>query len=278
MPEPGKKISWCFILILAALAVTGLVIGRCSMDNIIFQPPRRAELPSGPGFTMLKTVSGVEIAALFLPVKNSSYWILYSHGNGEDLYDLHPYLTRLYNQYGYSAAFYDYEGYGRSDGRPGEAEVYRDIETVYKYMTGKMNLSPGKIIVLGRSVGSGPACYLAEKYPVAGLILESPFTSALSVVTSLPLPGDRFPNLDRIKKLKAPLLVIHGKKDRVIPFAHGRKLFNAAKGRKMFYEVPEAGHNNLLETAGEEYWDQLKKFTFQLERQMPKDAKYETRN
>lgn len=78
--------------------------------------------------------------------------------------------------------------------------------------------------MIGFSVGSGPACYLAEKYPVGALVLEAPFASAFQVVLPFGgLPGDRFPNAERVRNIKVPLLVIHGRKDRVIPVRNGKK-------------------------------------------------------
>lgn len=103
-------------------------------------------------------------------------------------------LLAEYQRHGYSAAGYDYEGYGASAGKPSSAAACRDIEAVYHYLTGEKGISPAEIVVIGFSVGSGPACYLAEKYPVGALVLEAPFASAFQVVLPFGgLPGDRFP-------------------------------------------------------------------------------------
>ena len=98
--------------------------------------------------------------------------------------------------------------------------MYDDIETVYLYITENLSIDPESIILFGRSIGSGPTCYLAEKYPVAGVILHSPLASILRVVVNIrwTLPFDYFPNVDRVAKMECPVFVIHGTRDEIIPF------------------------------------------------------------
>lgn len=118
---------------------------------------------------------------------------------------------------------YEYTGFGESNGRlPGEQSLYDDIETVYLYLTENLNISPDNIILYGRSIGSGPTSYLAEKYPVAGAILHSGLSSALRVVFNLrwTLPFDKFPNIDRMANINCPVYIIHGKRDEIVPFYH----------------------------------------------------------
>nr|WP_313890014.1 MULTISPECIES: alpha/beta hydrolase [Nostoc] len=116
--------------------------------------------------------------------------------------------------------------------------------------------------LLGRSVGGGSAVNLAMQKPVAGLIIESSFISAFQVIVPFRiLPFDKFPNLENIKKVKCPILVIHGKADEIIPFAHGEKLFNAAISPKLSLWVEEANHNDLFWVAEEKYQKTLQEFT-----------------
>jgi hypothetical protein len=103
--------------------------------------------------------------------------------------------------------------------------------------------------------------YLASRKKVAGLILESPFITAFRVVTTIPLmPFDKFRNIDRIKTVNCPVLVIHGKADKIIPFWHGEKLFEAANEPKFKLWVDGAGHNDLVMVADNSYWDAIKHF------------------
>ena len=157
---------------------------------------------------------------------------------------------------------YDYEGYGTSEGSPSEKNAYKDADAAYEYLVGQLKVSPDKIIIHGRSVGGGLATYLASREKVAGLILESSFVTAFRTLTQIPLlPFDKFRNIDRIKNIKCPVLVIHGKADKIIPFWHGEKLFEAANEPKLKFWVDDAGHNDLVMMAGNSYWDTIKHFT-----------------
>ena len=162
---------------------------------------------------------------------------------------------------GFSIFAYDYHGYGTSEGKPSERNTYLDIDAAYEYLTDKLVISSRRIILHGRSLGGGPSADLASRKTVAGLVLESTFTTALQVM----LPNsyssnDKFRNIEKISKVKCPVLVIHGKSDEVIPFECGEKLFEAANDPKRFLWVENAGHNNLTQTAGDLYSEMLREF------------------
>jgi fermentation-respiration switch protein FrsA (DUF1100 family) len=129
-----------------------------------------------------------------------------------------------------------------------------------------LGFRPDRIIIFGRSVGSGPAVYLASRKPAAALILQSPFVSAFRVVTHIPLlPFDRFPNYKRIGHVRCPVLVIHGSADNVIPFWHGQKIYDLAHEPKDHLWVQGADHNDLDAVAGESYGQALQKFVVSLD-------------
>lgn len=202
----------------------------------------------------------IQLSAVYLPNPASQYTIVYIHGNAEDLGDIQPVLESL-QKIGFSVFAYDYRGYGTSQGKPSERHAYRDIEVVYNYLIQQLGVPARRIIAFGRSVGGGSAVDLAARQPLAGLILESSFTSAFGVILPFPiLPFDKFPNLDKIKKVKCPVLIMHGKADEVIPFQHGQKLFAAANEPKLSLWVDEATHNDLMWVAGEQYAATLRKF------------------
>ncbi|MHC5162858.1 MAG: alpha/beta hydrolase, partial [Planctomycetota bacterium] len=138
--------------------------------------------------------------------------------------------------------------------------TYKDIVAAYRYLVENLNTDPNTIIVHGRSVGSGPSCFLASQKPVGGLILESAFTSVHRVAIGMSLPFDPYNNLMRIQSIDCPLLIIHGKRDSVIPFWHGQTLYEIANKPKMNYWVETAGHNDLLYRAGNYYWKTLDRF------------------
>lgn len=203
---------------------------------------------------------GVAITAVHLGNPLASYTILHSHGNGEDMGDMRA-IYELIRQAGFNVMAYDYHGYGTSAGRPSETAAYADIDAAYDYLTGTLGLPPDRIILLGRSIGSGPAVDLATRRPVAGLVVESGFVSAFRVATRVPvLPWDKFKNLAKIGNVPCPVLVIHGTDDWVIPAWHGRKLYDAAPGRKQCLWVQGAGHNDLPGVAGDRYAQSLREF------------------
>lgn len=219
----------------------------------------------------LTTADQIQLSAVYLPNPASTYTILYTHGNAEDLGDIQPVLQQLRNT-GFSVFAYDYRGYGTSQGTPSERNAYRDIDTAYNYLIQQLGVSPQRIIAYGRSVGAGSAVDLASRKPLAGLIMESAFTTAFRVIVPFPiLPFEKFRNLDKIKKVNCPVLVMHGKADEVIPFSHGQKLFAAAREPKRYLWVDEAGHNDFMWVASEQYAKTLREFA-QLIQQSPPDT------
>lgn len=194
-----------------------------------------------------------KISALYLPNSTAKYTILYSHGNAEDLGDIRPILESLKSS-GYSVFAYDYRGYGTSEGKPSERNTYQDINAAYNYLTQELKISPNNIIVYGRSVGGGVAVDLASRQPVGGLVMESAFITAFRVVTKIPLfPFDKFRNIDKIKRVQCPVLVLHGTADEIIPLWHGQELFAAVNQPKQSFWIEAAGHNDLIFVAGSRY-------------------------
>jgi len=202
---------------------------------------------------MLNSNNNNQIAAVYLPKLGSNYTILHSHGNAEDLGDI-LFILRKIQGLGFNVFAYDYQGYGQSGGRASETNAYADINTAYNYLTQNLQIPAKQILVYGRSIGSGPSVDLASRQPVGGLILESPFLSISRFLANFNIfPFDKFPNLAKIKQVRSPLLVMHGRKDQVIPFAQGEELYNAANPPKQNLWVDNAGHNDLIDEAGEKY-------------------------
>ena len=228
-------------------------------DSMIFHPPKCSYTTSRHLIT-IPTVERQQIAALYWPAEANNYVVLLSHGNAEDIGQLRGHI-QCFNIEGFGILAYDYRGYGLSQGKPTERNAYEDVEAAYQYLTAEQKIDPSKIIVHGRSVGCGPSVWLAEQYPVGGLILESPFVSAFRVVTRWPiLPFDKFNNLARIKNVHCPLLVIHGQQDQIVRFWHGQTIYDGANQPKMHYWVEGAGHNDLIYRAGKDYWKRLNDF------------------
>lgn len=229
------------------------MFGCFCVDNLVFQPPPSIKRPGAPGFLQLPTPAGESVAAIHLPPKPGRPTLLYSHGNAEDLGGVMPLLEPWHEQ-GFGILAYDYPGYGQSTGKPTEASCERSIEAAWNHLTGPLGVASSSIILVGRSVGSGPAVWLCTRQQPAGLVLISPIMSVYRVRLPAPIfPGDRFPNLERMPDVSCPLLVVHGDSDRVVPAKHGRRLHQAHPGPdKNILLIPGAGHNNLFRLAGDE--------------------------
>ncbi|MEM1168185.1 MAG: alpha/beta hydrolase [Cyanobacteria bacterium P01_H01_bin.35] len=234
-------------------------------DRLIFLP-RPSSYQENEDFVKLESSDRVQITGIYLPLPKAKYTILYSHGNAEDLGRILPRLRDL-RDIGFNVFSYDYQGYGTSQGQPSVEGAYEDINAAYEYLTQKLGIPANQIIVYGRSVGGGPSVDLASRQPVAGLVIESSFTTAFRVVTRIPIyPFDKFPSIDKIKNVNCPVLVMHGNADLVIPFSQGQQLFATANQPKLSLWVDGAGHNNLLEVAGEEYVKVMGEFVKLIER------------
>ena len=228
-------------------------------DRMIFLPPPPGYRDS-PEIIKVPTEDGGRIAAIYLANPSAAHTLLFSHGNAEDLGSVAQVLPGL-SHLGFSVFAYDYRGYGLSDGTPSERGVYADIDGAYDYLTRQLQVPPQRIIAYGRSLGAGAAVDLAARRPVGGLILESPFLSAFRVMTRVPLfPFDRFRNADKIGRVRCPLLVMHGEEDEIVPFWHGRQLFDKAAGPKVMVAIPGAHHNDFMWVAGSRYGRALRDF------------------
>ncbi|MFZ3207887.1 MAG: alpha/beta hydrolase [Geobacteraceae bacterium] len=248
-------------LVLAVLVIYGvyLLLALLFSDRLIFQPPP-TRYRDNAATIKLKTSDGACISALFLANHEAAYTILYSHGNAEDLGGIGDSLHKL-RELGYAVFAYDYHGYGTSQGRPSEQHAYNDIAAAYDYLTRELRIPAERIIAYGYSVGSGPAVELALHRPLAGLILEGAFTTAFRVATRIPiLPFDRFRNIDKIRKVRIPVLVIHGTDDRIIPLWHGERIFAASNDPKQMLRVEGANHVDLHDIAGKRYDNALSEF------------------
>lgn len=258
-----RMLSIAVLVALGWLALTAFA--WLVADRMIFMPPSPTYDAATLPIVHVTTEDGARIATLHLPNDAARFTILYSHGNAEDLGWTLPTLEHL-RDLGFAVVAYDYRGYGASTGGPPTtAGASRDIAAVYAWLARELGVPPGNIILYGRSLGSGPATELAAREPVAGLILESAFTSTYVVLTRVAvLPFDRFPNIRHIRDVAAPVLLIHGTRDEVIPYSHGRRLHEAAPGPRSALWVEGARHNDVALVAGTRYDEALRAFAASL--------------
>jgi len=251
-----KRLVKSIVFIYLSLAVIGCTIS----DNMIFYPPV-TKYSFQPEMVMIETSSGEKICAYYFVNPDAEFTLLYSHGNAEDIGQNRFVFERFVNQ-GFSILAYDYRGYGLSEGRPSEKNAYEDADAAYAYLTEQAGVPANRIIPFGRSLGGSLAVGIAAEKPVAGLILQSAFTSAYRVITRVPIfPFDKFKNLDKIDKINCPILIIHGAEDSIVNPWHGRTLYKAAKQPKSFLLVERAGHNDdIAAIAQNQYWQKIRNF------------------
>ncbi len=198
------------------------------------------------------------------PARTPAPILIYFGGNAEEV----SWLASTAGRYaGWSLLLLNYRGYGASEGKPGEAALFADALQIYDYAAGRAR--GGRVAVMGRSLGSGVAVYLAAERPVAGVILVSPYDSVESVAKGiypyLPISlmlKHRFDSLARVPGIHAPLLCLVASDDRVIPRPHSERLYAAWGGPRQWREIGPADHDSL---AGEPaYWNAIASFLAKL--------------
>ena len=240
-----KRLIRSMVLVPICVVLGLLIIAVFFADKAIFRP-QRSSYKDTAEVIKLKTRSSEQISAKYYEIAAAPYTLIFSHGNAEDIGMIEPFAWRL-RDLGLNVLIYDYPGYGTSSGSPSEENAYAAIDAAYDYLQTEKDVDPKRIILHGRSLGGAVAADLASRRPVAGLILESTFTTAFRVVTRYPiLPFDKFENIKKIEKITCRVLVIHGTNDWTIPVYHGHRLFESANGAKQALWVEGAGHNNLV--------------------------------
>ena len=262
--------------LLGLLALASVMAGcRESMEaRFIYYPSRAlAADPAsvGLGFrdVTFAAADGVQLHG-WLIAGRAPTTLLYSHGNGGNIGDRVRIARLLVDQLGVGVFMYDYRGYGRSQGAPSEAGLVSDAVAARAALL-REGVAAEHVVYLGRSLGAAVTVDLALAHPPRGVVLEAPFASVRAMANSV-LPGvgylfrTRWDSLAKIRALKAPLLVIHGEGDEVVPFAQGRALFEAAPAPKTFVTLRGSRHYE-LEAAWSDYWTAWRTFLASLDLQ-----------
>jgi len=201
--------------------------------------------------------------------KENSFSILFSHGNRSDIGTMYPILVDMATQLKVDIYAYDYSGYGESEGRPSESEIYDDIETVIEFMLSKCNLKKENIILFGISLGSAPTIKIASniKYKdIRAVMLLSPIASGMQTAHHQLKASkedlkeiDFFSNISLISEVSCPIFIVHGVKDKIIPVSQVEKMAKSIK--KLFSWFPSQGdHNNILFTYRRKFYNKCKLF------------------
>jgi len=243
-------------------------------ERITFPAPRAA-LPDpvkavGYGERVALTMhDGTKVRGWFLPPRRRpsapSAALLWFYGNGETIGAIWP-TVRDFRPPNAWLLVLDYPGYGASEGHAGEAAVYEAADLAYQELLQRPEVDRHRIYVYGRSLGSAVATHTAVTHDVAGLILESPFTSARGmaarhyrIVPSF-LVRLGLDNLENIKRIRCPILIFHGTADKLVPIEMGRAVAAAAAGPVEFVMIEGAGHNDTYDVGGNAYKEKLAAF------------------
>ncbi len=192
--------------------------------------------------------------------------VLLCHGNAENCAEAASYNGEFLRATLNADVFvFDYRGYGKSEGTPSEAGLLDDAEQALKWICQKTNKQPDEIVIVGHSIGGGPACYLAARFGCKALVLQRTFKSLADTAQyNYPLfpvrylMKNQFPSKERIKAYSGPVFQSHGSADKLIPLEHAKELFaNASSSQKKFYEIAGMGHYDGWPA---EYWVQLREF------------------
>ncbi len=246
--------------LIAVLAYTGVMLAMYLLQRSLqYFPQDKGLSPEAIGLSgvtvhRLATPDGERIVTWYVAAKAGRPTILYFHGNAGEIGD-RPNRFRYYAERGFGLLYVSYRGYGGSTGRITERGLVTDAVTAYDWLIAQ-GVAHAQIALVGESLGTGVAVQLAAQKPVGAVALEAPYTSTADIAASiywwLPvrlLMKDQFRSTDHISAVTAPLLIIHGAADTIVPARYGKALFAAANEPKELAIIEGFGHDVLFEEA-----------------------------
>lgn len=224
----------------------------------------------------LQTADGVRLHGWYLPAPDARGTLLFLHGNAGNISHRLDSL-RIFHDLGLAVLIIDYRGYGQSEGRPSEAGLQEDALAAWRHLVETRQVPPERIVLFGRSLGASLAAWLAAHRPSAGVILESAFISVPELAAELYpwLPARRLARLrhdtlEAVARAGAPVLVAHSPDDEIIPYRHGRALYEAAPSARQFLTL-RGDHNSGFLLTGADYVQGLASF---LDDVLPRSPRY----
>ncbi|MGH8762277.1 MAG: alpha/beta hydrolase [Nitrosospira sp.] len=245
------------LTIMAAIAYFASVLMIFfSQSSLIYYPETGRNLVSTPDYVGLgyesveiTTTDGETLHGWFVPAPAANGTVLFFHGNAGNISHRMEYLL-MFHRLGYNTFIFDYRGYGQSSGSPSEAGTYLDAQAAWRYLTDAKSIPPARIVLFGESLGGAVAAWLAMSEQPGILVLASVFTSvpdmAAKIYPFLPvrfLSRFDYNTIEYLQSVACPVFVAHSPQDEIVPFAHGRALYEAAPGPKQFLEL-QGGHNS----------------------------------
>jgi fermentation-respiration switch protein FrsA (DUF1100 family) len=262
--------------LLAALAlVAGILLAILALfwftqERLLYFPSRMitgSPADAGLPYDEVSIVSAdsIRLHGWFVPAPSARLTVLFCHGNGGNVSILTG-TAAVFHRLGCNILLFDYRGYGRSEGTPGEEGTYADALAAWEHLTVTRGIPGDQVVVVGRSLGGAVAAWLAGRVQPAGLVLEAAFTSVPDMAAELypwlptsVLTRFRYDTRAAVAGVRAPLLVVHPRNDDVVPFSHGLALYHAANDPKRFIEL-EGGHNDAFGWTQERYITGLGRF------------------
>jgi pimeloyl-ACP methyl ester carboxylesterase len=242
------------------------------VDSVVFQPSRGIDLRLSDlgveGEEVALDSEGVTLHAFYLPStppRQNPRAILFLHGNAGNASHRLPNAAELAGR-GADVLLIDYRGYGLSEGTPSESGTYADARAGLAHLIEERGIPEERIVLFGRSLGGAVAVDLARDRNLAGVILESTFTSIADVARGMMGPPAAylargvFDSASKIDRIRVPLLFFHGDRDGVIDYALGRRLFELAPEPKRFETLAGAGHNDTVQVGGRPYFERIAQF------------------
>jgi hypothetical protein len=250
-----------YVVVMAAVLVLIWMMQR----RFIYFPTSSVPSPSEIGLTdvepvTFETIDGLTLSGWFFAASGPSprVTVLVLNGNAGNRAHRGP-LAAALQRHGLQVLLADYRGYGGNPGTPSKNGLAADARAARAYLAGRPDVDPSRLVYFGESLGTAVAVDLAVEHPPAALVLRSPFTSMTDVgrhhYPFLPvrlLLRDRFAAIDKIQQIRAPLLVIAGGHDRIVPVENSRRLYDAAVAPKTLLVLPDADHNDYELLAGDE--------------------------
>jgi uncharacterized protein len=251
---------------------SALIVAIRTQQRRLIYFPTRDPVPSAAAYfpggrdVVLETDDGKRLGAWYLPTGKSGPAVVVFNGNGGDRSGRAMLAVGL-QRLGMSVLLFDYRGYGGNDGTPSENGLAADARAAQAWLAVQPEVDPDRIVYFGESLGAAVAIGLSLERPPAALVLRSPFTS-LAEVGKVHYPWlpvgwfllDRFPSIDRIGSVTAPVMVVAGDRDDVVPESLSKKLYDAAPDPKRYLLVPGTGHNDLVLAGGDRVMEEVGRF------------------
>ena len=261
---------WSVIPVFVGSYIGLVTILMVFQSHFIYFPEREitvtpAEIGLSYEAVCFEAADGVKLSGWFVPAERSRGVILFCHGNAGNIsHRLES--VQVFHRLGLSTFVFDYRGYGQSEGKPTEQGTYLDAEAAWRYLVQKQQVDPTEIIIFGRSLGGAIAAWLARDHTPKALIIESTFTSVRDIGAELYpylpvrlLSRFDYNAMDYLRQVNCPVLIVHSRDDEIIPFSHGRRLFETANEPKEFLEITGT-HNEGFMTSAKRYEDGLDSF------------------